>query len=131
MRNVVVKDMVKSYGRMLAVDRVSFEVREGEMLTLLGPSGCGKSTTLRCIAGLERHESGEIWIGDKLVSAPQRHIFVPPEKRGIGMVFQSYAVWPHMTVFDNVAYPLRVRKFPKSQIKDKVLNTLRLVGLEG
>ena len=93
-----------------AVDDVSFDVEEGELLVLLGPSGCGKTTTLRMIAGLEEPDAGEIWLGQRLVSSAERNLFVPTEKRNIGMVFQSYAIWPHMTVFDNVAYPLRVRR---------------------
>src|SRR5690349_10518893 len=102
-----VDQLRKTFGRTRAVDDVSFEVRRGEFLTLLGPSGCGKSTTLRLIAGLERPDSGEIEVDGRLVTSPRRGVFVAPEKRAMGMVFQSYAVWPHMTVFENVAFPLR------------------------
>src|SRR3972149_204805 len=109
-----VKALRKSYetadGRVRAVEGVEFEVKNGEFYALLGPSGCGKTTTLRCVAGLERAEGGEITIGGAVVSAPERRIHVPAYERDIGMVFQSYAIWPHMDVFGNVAYPLRVRR---------------------
>src|SRR5271154_1724356 len=95
-----------------AVDDVSFTVAAGEIVVLLGPSGCGKTTTLRCVAGLEHPSAGQISIGGAVVSAPERGLLVPPRQRNIGMVFQSYAVWPHMTVFQNVAYPLRHRRVP-------------------
>ena len=101
-------------GSVHAVDHVSFDVHDGELLVLLGPSGCGKTTTLRMIAGLEEPDAGDIYIGNRLVSSVPRNVFVPTERRNIGMVFQSYAIWPHMTVFDNVAYPLRVRRTPRS-----------------
>jgi iron(III) transport system ATP-binding protein len=109
---------------------VDFEVTPGEFYTLLGPSGCGKSTTLRCIAGLERPDGGEISIGDKVVASST--FFVPPNERPIGMVFQSYAIWPHMTVFKNVAFPLRQGKerLAKAQIKDRVTEALALVQME-
>jgi len=130
---VIVREVVKEFdrGSVRAVDRVGFEVQEGELLVLLGPSGCGKTTTLRMIAGLEEPDDGEIWLGDRLVSSAERNLFVPTEKRNIGMVFQSYAIWPHMTVFDNVAYPLRVRHVPRDVVRQKVNNTLELVGLQG
>ena len=102
----------KNFGAELAVNDVNLAVKQGEFVTLLGPSGCGKTTTLRCIAGLERPDGGEIRIGGDVVAAPERGIYLNPEERNIGMVFQSYAVWPHMTVFDNVAYGLRVRRAP-------------------
>ena len=90
-------------------------------LTLLGPSGCGKTTTLRMIAGLEQNDTGRITIGDRIVSDPARGLFVAPERREIGMVFQSYAIWPHMTVFANVAYPLEVRHRPAAEVRERVL----------
>lgn len=111
-----------------AISDVSLNI-DGTIFTLLGPSGCGKSTTLRCIAGLERPDSGEIYIGGQLVSSSS--VFVPPEKRNLGMVFQSYAIWPHMTVFENIAYPLRLRKYDKSTIKKMVNEVLEIVRLEG
>src|SRR5207247_5539131 len=93
-----------------AAHEVAFEVPEGKLFTLLGPSGCGKTTTLRSIAGLEKPRQGEISVGGDVVYSSQRGIFVPPNRRGLGMVFQSYAIWPHMTVFENAAFPLRVSK---------------------
>src|SRR3954453_9169924 len=114
-----------------AVDGVSFEVPAGEIVVLLGPSGCGKTTTLRCVAGLEHPTGGRISIADRVVSEPARGILVSPRERDIGMVFQSYAVWPHMTVRQNVAYPLKHRRSSNggSNIKAKVDETLELVGL--
>lgn len=127
---VRIKNLTKSYdGKVLAVKNASFEIEPGEFLTLLGPSGCGKTTILRSIAGLEQINDGEIWIGDDLVSGP--NTFVPPEKRDIGMIFQSYAIWPHMTVFENVAFSLRLQKLAKSEIDDRVSEALELVGLSG
>lgn len=115
---------------MEALAGISFEVKPGSFFTLLGPSGCGKTTTLRSVAGLERPDKGEITIADKKVFSSSERIFVPGNKREIGMVFQSYAVWPHMTVFKNVAYPLKARYRPREEIHEKVQKALRLVGLE-
>jgi ABC-type Fe3+/spermidine/putrescine transport system ATPase subunit len=126
-----VRDIVKRFNRVPAVDGVSFELEHGAVLTLLGPSGCGKTTTLRMVAGFERPDEGEVDIQGRTVVAPARGINVPPEKRGLGMVFQSYAIWPHMTVFQNVAYPLVIRHVKKSEIKERVDQTLELVGLQG
>src|SRR5438270_12630405 len=112
-----------------AVDDVSFSVAAGEIVVLLGPSGCGKTTTLRCVAGLEQPSSGAIAIGSAVVSAPEQGVLLPPRKRNIGMVFQSYAVWPHMTVWQNVAYPLRMRRLSRTELANKVDAVLALVGL--
>ncbi|MET0633611.1 MAG: ABC transporter ATP-binding protein [Xanthobacteraceae bacterium] len=112
-----------------AVDGVSFHVAAGEIVVLLGPSGCGKTTTLRCVAGLEHASAGRISIGAQVVSAPAEGVQVPPRLRNIGMVFQSYAVWPHMTVRQNVAYPLRHRRLARAAIDRKVDEVLALVGL--
>ena len=112
-----------------AVDGVSFSVPAGEIVVLLGPSGCGKTTTLRCVAGLEHPTSGEISIAGRMVSSPERGILVPPRSRELGMVFQSYAVWPHMTVRQNVVYPLKHRKFSREQARRMVDEALALVGL--
>ncbi|MFQ5825853.1 MAG: ABC transporter ATP-binding protein, partial [Dehalococcoidia bacterium] len=131
MPEVKIRNVTKTFGSVVAVDHISFDVQSGEMLTLLGPSGCGKSTTLRLIAGLEHPETGEISVGGRLLASAEMDLFVSPEKRGMGMVFQSYAVWPHMTVFDNVAYPLKLRKMPKAAIREKVKTALDLVGLQG
>ncbi|HTE84249.1 MAG TPA: ABC transporter ATP-binding protein [Dehalococcoidia bacterium] len=131
MDSLSVRGVSKSFGNGRVVDDVSFEVQQGELLTLLGPSGCGKTTTLRMIAGLESLDSGEIALGDRLLSAPARRISVPPEKRSMGMVFQSYAVWPHMTVFENVAFPLKMKKVPRREIGGMVSAILATVGLAG
>jgi len=117
------------------VDGVTFEVEEGAFYTLLGPSGCGKTTTLRCVAGLERTDAGRIMVDGRLVSADRPRVFVPPHKRDIGMVFQSYAIWPHMTVFENAAFPLRVarRSISGGEIRrrvEEVLGTVQLAGYE-
>jgi len=114
-----------------ALDEVTLTIPARQIFTLLGPSGCGKTTLLRCIVGLEMPDTGEIRIGGELVWSKDKGISVPPEKRGLGMVFQTYAIWPHMTVFDNVAYPLQVRGAPKAVIRQKVADTLRFVQLEG
>src|SRR5258708_27228480 len=127
MSELSVRNLTVKYGSVLAVDDVSFSVAEGEFVSLLGPSGCGKTTTLRCIAGLESASSGEIRIGNDVVVSPGREML--PEQRGVNMVFQSYAVWPHMTVFDNVAYGLRSRKVDPVDIAGRVTEILRLVGL--
>jgi len=121
----------KRFGAVRAVDEVSLDAEEGRFLTLLGPSGCGKTTTLRMIAGLERNDDGRIQIGERVMSSPEDGIFVPPERRNIGMVFQSYAIWPHMSVFDNVAYPLRIRKRPADEIRRRVGETLELLSMNG
>jgi iron(III) transport system ATP-binding protein len=131
--NVIsVKDLEKSFagarGEVRALRGVSFEVGKGELFTLLGPSGCGKTTTLRCIAGLEQPLSGEILIDDHAVFSAAEGIFIPPERRNIGMVFQSYAIWPHMTVFQNVAYPL-AKEARRSEISERVGRILDRLSL--
>lgn len=126
-----VSDLVKKFDSLTAVDHISLEVEKGEFLTLLGPSGCGKTTALRCIAGLETPDQGDIRIGDRLVLSTGKNIFVPPDKRGLGMVFQSYAIWPHLSVFDNVAYPLKERGMKKDLIREKVGRILEMVKLSG
>jgi iron(III) transport system ATP-binding protein len=127
---LLVEDLVKRFATgKPAVDGVSFEVPAGEIVVLLGPSGCGKTTTLRCVAGLEHPTGGRISIGDRTVSQPERGLLVSPRERDIGMVFQSYAVWPHMTVRQNVAYPLKHRRNGGGDINAKVNDTLELVGL--
>jgi iron(III) transport system ATP-binding protein len=129
--HIEVENLVVRYGGATAVGGVSFRVRSGEQLTLLGPSGCGKTTTLRAIAGLERPSAGLIRIGGAPVYSSADGIDVPAEKRGLSMVFQSYAIWPHMSVFNNVAYGLRVRRAPKSEIDAKVRAALELVQMAG
>ena len=115
-----------------AAQNVSFNVPKGKLFTLLGPSGCGKTTTLRSIAGLERPRVGEIAVGERVVYSSSKNIFIAPNRRGFGMVFQSYAIWPHMTVFHNAAFPLEVgsRKFSKKQIEEKIMQVLTAVGLD-
>jgi iron(III) transport system ATP-binding protein len=124
-----VRNLVKIFGSERAVDNISFGVKKGEFITLLGPSGCGKTTTLMCIAGLHRPEGGAIWLDNECVTSVADGIFLPPERRGIGMVFQSYAIWPHMTVAQNVAYPLEVQRVPKAERQERVQAALRRVQL--
>jgi ABC-type Fe3+/spermidine/putrescine transport system ATPase subunit len=125
------ENVSRSFGGVRAVDGVSFELQRGEVLTLLGPSGCGKTTTLRMAIGLERASGGRVSYEGRVVDCPEEHAFVEPEKRGMGMVFQSYAIWPHMSVFENVAYPLRYRRVAKEAIAKKVNAMLDMVGLHG
>lgn len=126
-----IDNLVKSFGTgPRAVDGVTFSVDAGEVVVLLGPSGCGKTTTLRSVAGLETPTGGVIRISDEIVADPANGIFIPPRRREIGMVFQSYAIWPHMTVFRNVAYPLQHRRMSRSAIAKRVAEVLELVGLE-
>ncbi|MEW6332895.1 MAG: ABC transporter ATP-binding protein [Thermodesulfobacteriota bacterium] len=130
-----IRNLSKNYysegKRIAALDRVDLTIPADRIFTLLGPSGCGKTTLLRCIVGLEIPDSGEIAIGDEVVFSSERNLSVPPEKRGLGMVFQTYAIWPHMNVFDNVAYPLQTRNEPKEEIRRKVQKTLHFVQLDG
>jgi ABC-type Fe3+/spermidine/putrescine transport system ATPase subunit len=126
---IEITDLVVRYGAVPAVNGISFTVGQGEHVTLLGPSGCGKTTTLRAVAGLEEPVGGSIHIdGETVFSAAQRRN-VPTERRGVSMVFQSYAVWPHMSVAENVAYGLRVRKLRKAQIAEAVERALDLVQM--
>jgi iron(III) transport system ATP-binding protein len=129
------KSFVVDKGEVRAVQNVSIDIGEGQFFTLLGPSGSGKSTTLRCIAGLEQPEDGEIHIGGECVYSAKRQILVPPEERPIGMVFQSYAIWPHMDVFHNVAFPLlygaRGKKHSKSDVEKGVNEALAQVQMGG
>jgi iron(III) transport system ATP-binding protein len=139
MTNVALRviGLTKTYrtdrGPVGAVRNVDFEVEEGQFYTLLGPSGCGKTTTLRCVAGLERPDSGEIELAGSAVFSSKRKIFVPPHRRELGMVFQSYAIWPHMSVFENTAFPLTGggQHFSKQEIRAKVEQALALVQLDG
>ena len=130
MSEVRIEHVFKRFGDVTAVNDFDLTVKDGEFVSLLGPSGCGKTTSLRMIAGFERATEGEIYIGDHCVSSSSKNTFVPPEKRDIGMVFQSYAVWPHMTVKENVAYPLKIQKVPKDERMKRVEEMLRLVHLD-
>lgn len=116
-------------GQTTILESVEVDVAEGEFFTLLGPSGCGKTTFLRVLAGLERPSAGRVWISDRLVNDPDRGVFVAPEDRDIGFVFQSYALWPHMTVAENVSFPLRARRWPGSEIPARVEWALQMVGM--
>ena len=118
-------DVTKRFGEVIAVDKATFTVNDGELFTLLGPSGCGKTTTLRIIAGFEYPDEGRVFFGEEEVT------YKKPYERGTAMVFQNYALWPHMTVFDNVAYGLKLRKLPANEIKTRVMKVLELVGLKG
>jgi iron(III) transport system ATP-binding protein len=127
---IEVTDLVVRYGDVTAVDSIGFDIAPGELVTLLGPSGCGKTTTLRAVAGLETPSGGSIRLnGDTVYSARERRN-LPTEKRGVSMVFQSYAIWPHMTVFDNVAYGLRVRKLSQAEVRQNVQRVLGLVQMQ-
>jgi multiple sugar transport system ATP-binding protein len=125
MSRVLFREVSKKFSRrVVAVDRVSFEVREREFFVILGPSGCGKSTLLRLIAGLEQPDEGEIFIGERLVNN------LEPKERDIAMVFQNYALYPHMTVFENMAFALRLRQVPKGEIRTRVTEAARILGIE-
>ncbi|UHL64783.1 ABC transporter ATP-binding protein [Paralcaligenes sp. KSB-10] len=132
---IKIEGLSKSYvseGKTVkALDNIDLTIPANEIFTLLGPSGCGKTTLLRCIVGLETPDEGEIHIGGELVWSKKKGIAIPPEKRGLGMVFQTYAIWPHMNVFDNVAYPLQIRGESKKAIAEKVARVLHFVQLEG
>ena len=121
----------KTLGTVTAVNDFNLTIQEGECFSFLGPSGCGKTTTLRMIAGFEDLSQGEIHLCGKPVSIKNKNLYVPPEDRGLGMVFQSFAVWPHMNIFENVAFPLRVRKVPKAEMVERVQMALKHTSLDG
>ncbi|MGI6519395.1 MAG: ABC transporter ATP-binding protein [Bacillota bacterium] len=118
MAEIVLKNVTKKFGSVTAVDNLSLVIKEGSFTTLLGPSGCGKTTTLRMIAGLDHPTSGEIWIGNRCVVSSEKGHYVPPGKRNLGLVFQSYALWPHMTVFENISFGLNVQKRRADDIRE-------------
>jgi iron(III) transport system ATP-binding protein len=130
MSSITLSNVSKSYGPATVIDDLSLEIGEGEFITLLGPSGCGKTTTLRSIAGLETPDVGQIRIGERIVTCMTSGKIVAPNKRRLGMVFQSYAIWPHLTVFDNVAYPLRRQRMGSAELRRTVMSTLAIVGLD-
>jgi iron(III) transport system ATP-binding protein len=130
MSEVRIEALSKRFAATAAISSISLAFKEGAFTSIVGPSGCGKTTLLRMIAGLEVPDAGEIWIDDQLVAAPGRKVFVLPEKRNIGMVFQSYAVWPHMTTYENIAFPLRVRRYAEADIRRLVDLLLVTLGLE-
>ena len=131
LQNVTKTFWTKTLGEVTAVDRLNLTVKEGECFSFLGPSGCGKTTTLRMIAGFEDLSEGEIHLCGRPVSVKKKNLYMPPEERGLGMVFQSFAVWPHLNIFENVALPLRVRKVNKTDMAEQVRRALKHTSLEG
>ncbi|MCB9508916.1 MAG: ABC transporter ATP-binding protein [Deferribacteres bacterium] len=131
MPTLTLEHIRKTFDSFTAVENFSLQIRHGEFVSLLGPSGCGKTTTLRMVAGLERPTDGKIELGETTFADLANGVFMPPEKRNIGMVFQSYAIWPHKSVFDNIAYPLKIKKFAKNEIIERVHSALALVNLDG
>ena len=119
----------KIFGSVRAVDKLNLSVEQGECFSFLGPSGCGKTTTLRMIAGFENLDEGELYSDGRLFSSSYKHFYLPPEKRDFGMVFQAFAVWPHMTVYDNVAFPLKIKKLPRDEIKSRTEMALKATSL--
>lgn len=129
MAHIRLVNITKRYGAVTAVDNLNLEIEKGECFSLLGPSGCGKTTTLRMLAGFEDLDEGEIIVGDRIFSSSLRKQYLPPEKRNFGMVFQAFAVWPHLTVYDNVAFPLRIKGLPKAEIIERTKRALTYTGL--
>lgn len=125
------KNISKSYGANTIIENFNLSIAKGQFVSLLGPSGCGKTTSLRMLAGLERNDRGAITLDQKVLSDPDRRLFIQPEKRNLGMVFQSYAVWPHMNIFDNVAFPLKMAGTPIGEMKTRVQEILEIVQLNG
>ena len=126
-----IEEVTKSYGTHRVHENLTLAIRQGECFTLLGPSGCGKTVLLRLIAGFESPDAGKISIGGTVVSEPKARINISPDKRNLGMVFQDYAVWPHMTVFDNVAYPLKIAGKDRGELMEKAMDAISMVGLQG
>lgn len=126
---VELRNVTKRFGQVTAVDDLNLSIEKGECFSFLGPSGCGKTTTLRMVAGFEDLDEGEIIVGETLISSSKKHYYLPPEKRGFGMVFQAFAVWPHMTVFENVAFPLKIKGIPASQIMERTKKALANTNL--
>ncbi|NBX76757.1 MAG: ABC transporter ATP-binding protein, partial [Proteobacteria bacterium] len=131
MSSVTLDSISKTYGSQTIIPPLSLNIKTGEFLSLLGPSGCGKTTLIRMIAGLETPTEGKVIIGEETVFDSSSQLFVPPERRNLGMVFQSYALWPHLTVFENIAFPLRCRKVPTAEIELQVETALEQVQLAG
>ena len=121
--------VTKRFGNVTAVDNLNYEIGKGECFSMLGPSGCGKTTTLRMVAGFEDLSDGEVWVGKELFSSPKKKHYTPPEKRNFGMVFQAFAVWPHLTVYENVAFPLRIRNLPAADIDKRTMEALKATNL--
>lgn len=129
MSYVKLVNVSKKFGDVTAVDSLNIEIDKGECFSMLGPSGCGKTTTLRMVAGFEDLSAGEVYVGDRLLSSPAKNYYLPPEKRNFGMVFQAFAVWPHLSVYENVAFPLRIRKLPESEIEQRTRDALQSTNL--
>lgn len=129
MSHVRLLNVTKRFGDVTAVNSLNLEIGKGECFSMLGPSGCGKTTTLRMVAGFEDLSEGEIYVGDNLISSPKRNIYLPPEKRNFGMVFQAFAVWPHLSVYDNVAFPLQIRNLPADEIDKRTKDALHSTNL--
>ena len=128
---ITIKNLTKRFGNVAAVNNVSLTIEPGSFLTLLGPSGCGKTTLLRCIAGLEDPDEGEIYIGDKLVFSSKKGISLPAGQRDLGLVFQNYALWPHMTVYKNITFALEIQKMSKAEMDERVKEALAEVQMAG
>ncbi|MDR2111487.1 MAG: ABC transporter ATP-binding protein [Candidatus Accumulibacter sp.] len=129
MAYIELNQVTKRFGVITAVDRMNLEIAQGECLAMLGPSGCGKTTTLRMVAGFEDLDEGEIRVGERIISSKAKKYYLPPEQRNFGMVFQAFAVWPHLTVYENVAFPLRIRKLPKNEIHARTEEALKNTNL--
>lgn len=129
MSHIRLLNVTKKFGSVTAVHSLNLEIGKGECFSMLGPSGCGKTTTLRMVAGFEDLSDGEIYVGDRLISSPKNNYYLPPEKRNFGMVFQAFAVWPHLSVYENVAFPLRIRNFPAAEIDKRTKDALRSTNL--
>ncbi len=130
MSHVKLDHVTKRYGAVVAVGNLNLEIEKGECFSLLGPSGCGKTTTLRMIAGFEDLDEGQISVGGKVFSSSFKKYYLPPEKRDFGMVFQAFAVWPHLNVFDNVAFPLQIKGLPKAEIAERTRRAIHYTGLD-
>ena len=130
MSDITLKNITKRFGKSVAVDNLNLTIKDGEFITLLGPSGCGKTTTLRMIAGLETPTEGEIWLDDKCVFSAEKGINVAPHKRNVGFLFQNYALWPHMTVYQNISFGLENLKWPKERISKKIAELMKMLKIE-
>ena len=130
MPNIKIRNLVKKYGDIYALDKINLDINDGELFILLGPSGCGKTTTLFSVAGLIKPEEGEIWFGENLITSADRNYIERPQDRNIAMVFQDYAIYPHMTVFKNIAFPLQVMNLKREEIKKRVFDAAKSLGID-
>ena len=129
MAYIELDNLTKRFGDVIAVDRMNLQINQGECVAMLGPSGCGKTTTLRMVAGFEDIDDGEIRVGERIISSKRKNYYLPPEQRNFGMVFQAFAVWPHLSVYENVAFPLRLRKLPREEIHARTEEALKHTNL--